>query len=172
MKQLNNIIFLIIRNFTFLGNMFPQLIVCLLLLKLDFRSGYYVTGLWGWSYVVNSLIKNSVRKPRPDPSKHKVNVSGFSFPSGHSLTSLVIYFSVAKYFDFSPEITTALYVVPFLLGLSRLYLRVHDPIDVLGGWSVAYLYLTFAEGFINHINDYFYDAFFYCYDLIMNFINL
>jgi undecaprenyl-diphosphatase len=119
---------------------------------IDFEKGYLVTGLWAWAYFLNIIIKNTVRKPRPDPSQHKIKVTGFSFASGHSLTSFVLYTSIVKIFAVPFPWAWILLALPFLLGLSRLYLKVHYPEDVIGGWFIAYAYLMFLGPWINEVH--------------------
>lgn len=149
-----------VRYFTFLGNIFPQFIICCYLLFLDFEIGYKVGSLWFWGYALNLLVKNTIRKPRPLRAYWKVpHVNGWSFPSGHSLVSLVLYWSIAKYFQVPMPFACVFYMMPFLLGLSRLYLRVHFPVDVLGGWTIAYFYLFFAERFVIDFNSKFISVF-------------
>ncbi len=134
--------FLIIRYFTFLGNFLPQFILALLLLIIDFDKGFQVGAIWGWGYILNFVIKKIVKKQRPDEAQWKVkHVTGTSFPSGHSLTSLVMYWSIAKYFEIAFPWAAILYLIPIGLGFSRLFLRVHHPEDVYMGWIIAYIYL-------------------------------
>ncbi len=146
--------FYVIRNFTLLGNIFPQFLFCVLLMFIDLEKGLYVTGLWGWAYAMNLVIKNTVRKARPDAALRRIHVSGYSFASGHAVTSLALYFSMAKYFgELMPEWLLALVLaMPFLLGLTRIYLRVHFWEDVIGGWLIAYAYLFFAGDLVNSLS--------------------
>lgn len=134
--------FLIIRYYTFLGNFLPQFILALLLLLIDFEKGFQVGAIWGWGYIINFVIKNTLKKKRPDKSLWKIDhVNGHSFPSGHSLTSLVMYWSIAKYFEIAFPWAVILFLIPIGLGLSRLYLGVHHKEDVYMGWIIAYIYL-------------------------------
>ncbi len=136
-----------VRYFTLLGNIFPQFIICLMLCAVDFERGFYVTGLWGWAYAMNLVIKNTVRKARPAEALRRITVKGYSFASGHAVTSLALYFAIARFFQ--PELSTMpqlyilVFVMPFLLGLSRIYLCVHFWEDVIGGWTIAYAYFCF-----------------------------
>lgn len=155
-EKIDKLIFKSIRYLTFLGNIFPQFLICMFIcFFLNFEKGYYITGLWGWSYFLNIIIKNTVRKPRPDHNGHRIKVKGFSFPSGHSLTSTVLYFSIAKYLGIAFPLNLVFYALPFLLGLTRLYLRVHYVEDVIGGWVIGYLYLCFLEDFVNKFHSLF-----------------
>jgi undecaprenyl-diphosphatase len=83
------------------------------------------------AYGANYLVKVAVRRPRPElaglPPLTSV-VSRLSFPSAHSTTS----FAAARaYAGLVP--TPALYTAAVLFALSRPYLGVHYPSDVIGG---------------------------------------
>jgi len=169
----NSLIFLLIRNFTFLGNIFPQFLICAsICLLVDFERGYYITGIWGWAYFTNLIIKNTIRRPRPDPTQHKVHVGGFSFASGHAFTSLALYFAIAEYFNDELSLWLKLIVLamPFLLGLSRLYLRVHYMTDVFGGWVISCLYLKFLSPYFTEFHRQFFEGFYAAAKLIFGWI--
>ncbi len=135
-----------LRYFTFLGNLFPQFLICLSLFFINVQQASEVFILWFFGYAVNFIIKNTIRKERPPKALWRVaHVNGHSYPSGHSLTSFVLYFSIAKYFLIPYPWVLLLYAMPFILGLSRLYLRVHHVEDVIGGWIIAYAYLQMAS---------------------------
>jgi len=116
-------------------------------MAVDFKRGFFVMGIWGWAYAMNLIIKHTVRKPRPDAALRRIAVKGYSFASGHAVTSLALYFSIAKFFQpelaAMPQLYIAVMAMPFLLGLSRVYLRVHFWEDVIGGWTIAYAYFCF-----------------------------
>jgi membrane-associated phospholipid phosphatase len=134
--------FLLIRYFTFCGNFLPQFILSLVLLVIDFEKGFQVGAIWGWGYILNFIIKKTFKKERPPKSEWKVDyVTGTSFPSGHSLTSLVMYWSIVKYFMIPMPWAIILFLIPIGLGLSRLYLGVHFKEDVIAGWIIAFTYL-------------------------------
>lgn len=137
--------------------MLPQALICVVLCFIDFKKGYFITGLWGWSYFLNAAIKNAAKIDRPNPGNHKVHVSGYSFPSGHSLTSLALYFPIARYFHLDEPMSMLVMALPFALGLTRIYFGVHRWIDIACGWLFAYAYLYFCEDFLNYTHNYFYD---------------
>jgi len=91
------------------------------------------------SVIINSLIKNFVEEPRPfliDPSVTVIFENGFGFPSGHTQQAALFFglliFYVRKWWVIIPS---ALWVG--LIGLSRMYLGVHYPTDVIGSICVA-----------------------------------
>lgn len=100
-------------------------------------SASLVSGLLGMGF-----LKALVRYPRPFvvldsfEGKYTQTATGYSFPSGHSTTAAGFYSAVA--FNFRKRglsIVCALLIV--LVGVSRLYLGVHWPLDVVGGWMLG-----------------------------------
>lgn len=94
--------------------------------------------------ILHNGAKYLIARPRPSAMLNYQPVESFSFPSGHALSSLCLYASVVWLITNRLEnsaIKAALWIVMvlfvILIGLSRLYIGVHFPTDVLAGWLAA-----------------------------------
>ena len=100
------------------------------------------------SIVSGSLVSHGLKliydRPRPDLVEHLVTIHTASFPSGHATMSTVVYLTLAslivrlvedwrvRIYVMSVAIATAV-----LIGVSRVYLGVHWPTDVMAGWAIG-----------------------------------
>lgn len=108
----------------------------------DKRFARYLTAVFMVGYWFNNVLKQAFDTARPTPDQVRVvrpEPSG-AFPSGHSMNPLMFWGAIALQAK-RKWITVGLAVVVFLIGLSRLYLGVHWPLDVIGGWTIGALML-------------------------------
>jgi membrane-associated phospholipid phosphatase len=94
---------------------------------------------------VNVLFKLIFHRQRPSLWQHLVNEGSYSFPSGHAMISSALALSVILLlwntrYRWQAVAAGSAYAV--LIGLSRLYLGVHYPSDVLAGWCVSLLWVV------------------------------
>jgi undecaprenyl-diphosphatase len=119
-------------------------IVGFLLLQRSYRAALFVLAAGSGGFVLNSLLKNEFSRTRPTIVPHLREVMSPSFPSGHALTSAAVYLTLgALLMRLSERRLTKFYCIGIamlataLVGLSRVYLGVHYPTDVLAGWLIG-----------------------------------
>lgn len=101
-------------------------------------------------FLLNQITKIIFLRPRP--SINIIDISGYSYPSGHSMMSLIFYGYLA-YIVYKSNlnktkkliINTFLITLIILIGLSRIYLGVHYTTDVIGGFILATIYLLIIK---------------------------
>ncbi len=108
--------------------------------------------------ILMDLLKNAIGRVRPDIVPHLMHEVSASFPSGHSMMSSVVYLTLAVllgetvarrrerayFFALGGIIIT-------LVGLSRIYLGVHYPTDVLAGWAAGTAWALFCWCIAQHL---------------------
>jgi undecaprenyl-diphosphatase len=98
---------------------------------------------------LSSALKALFRRPRPEVVPHLMRVYSSSFPSGHSIISAVVYLTLgallARTFRqrrFKFYFLAVAVVLTGLVGVSRVYMGVHYPTDVLAGWTAGLVWAT------------------------------
>lgn len=98
--------------------------------------------------IATSLLKTGFKVPRPEGFA-LINESSYSFPSGHALNAFLFYGALAYFayhFTKSKKLSAIALVgflmIVFLIGLSRIYLGVHHPSDVVAGYIFGFWLLV------------------------------
>ena len=114
----------------------------------DKRRGYYLLSVCFLGTLVNQFLKITCRVPRPwvrDPNftiveAARAEATGYSFPSGHSTNSVGTYGVIATE-SRNIWVRTVSIALCVLIPLTRLYLGVHTPADVLVGSAISLFFL-------------------------------
>jgi undecaprenyl-diphosphatase len=131
------------------------LAVCgFLLLARRYRTCLFVFSATGVGWLLNGVLKNLFNRPRPSVVPHLTETMSTSFPSGHAMLSAITYLTLgALLAQFAEQRRVKVYILSValflsvLVGFTRVYLGVHYPTDVLGGWVAGLawsLAVTFA----------------------------
>lgn len=153
--------------FSYTGNWQAVTAVCAVLLILPRTRTAYGVPLSASAVLcvaVYEFLKHAFRRPRPDAALHLLAQGGYSFPSGHSLTSMVVWgmlilligyyygsggrqlpiygkkYGEAPYFKEIRSVRIAMTILGlyiFFMGFSRIYVGVHWASDVLASWLLA-----------------------------------
>jgi undecaprenyl-diphosphatase len=124
-------------------------VIGFLLLQERYRTALVigVTSLGG--ELANTLLKSAFQRPRPTIVPHLRDAVSTSFPSGHAMESAIIYLTLgAMMMRVAERRLTKIYclslavLMTLLVGLSRVFLGVHYPTDVLGGWILGFIWAS------------------------------
>jgi undecaprenyl-diphosphatase len=115
----------------------------------DRDSVAIIIGLALVTQIIDALLKISVHRIRPEPLHAYTKLYLASFPSGHAMNAVATYGFIAILMARElPRLRRFLFVVvvvlSLLIGLARVYLQLHWPTDVLGGYCVGLLLLSIA----------------------------
>lgn len=116
-----------------------------LVLQGMWRRGLFVLAATTGAWFLDSGLKLIFQRARPVVVPHLRDVMTLSFPSGHALSSAVVYLTLgALSMRMAKGTITKFYcmavamLVTGLVGVSRVYLGVHYPTDVLAGWLIGF----------------------------------
>jgi undecaprenyl-diphosphatase len=124
-------------------------VVGFLLLQTRYHTALFVaiTGISG--ELVSAAMKQTFNRPRPTVVPHLRDVYTTSFPSGHAMESAIVYLTLgAILMRVTESRMTKLYclgmamLLTLLVGISRVYIGVHYPTDVLGGWIIGFVWAS------------------------------
>jgi undecaprenyl-diphosphatase len=119
-------------------------VVGFLWIQKKYHAMWLVVVAMAGGLIISTLLKNVFARPRPQLVTHLSHVYTSSFPSGHSMLSAVVYLTLgallarfiegrwSKFYFLSIAM-----LLTFLVGISRVYMGVHYPTDVLAGWTAG-----------------------------------
>ncbi|HVJ01508.1 MAG TPA: phosphatase PAP2 family protein [Sphingomonas sp.] len=115
---------------------------CFLALRRRFRSALLVVAATSLGALAVTLVKALIARSRPDLIDRLMEEASHSFPSGHAANSAIVYltlatllFPVVRGWRMRAFVLGVAMLLVGLIGVSRVYLGVHWPSDVLAGWA-------------------------------------
>ena len=143
------------KTITHIGDTIP--VICIMVIILILLKEYKDRLLFGSCALITIIY--IIQRPRPPLEERLVTQGGYSYPSGHAMMSLciygvLIYLLNKKIKDKKKKRTFSilLTILIILIGISRIYVRVHWPSDVLGGYLFTFTILMGCVEFNNHIS--------------------
>lgn len=129
-----------------------------LLLQRRWRVMFLVLFASFGGMLLSAVTKNVIDRDRPSVVPHLREVMTPSFPSGHATLSAVVYLTLGAVMAqvVKGRVTRAYcLVLPLIVvvavGLSRVYLGVHYPTDVLGGWALGLIWAIACWGVVTYL---------------------
>lgn len=107
----------------------------------------------GGAALINLLLKSIFERVRPDLWTQIVTEVSFSFPSGHAMGSSALALSIIVILWRTKWRTVSIVLGLFyviIIGVTRLYLGVHYPTDIIGGWLISLGWIAVVASFIFH----------------------
>jgi undecaprenyl-diphosphatase len=152
--------------FTFLGShefLIPANLVLIAYFLLIEKHKWYsikVPAIALSSLALMFILKHLFNRPRPSiPLLYEAK--GLSFPSGHALMSitfygLLIYIVFKTFRNEKAKWTLIIFLLLLILiiGFTRIYLRVHYTTDVIAGYCMGFLWLSFSIWLLNRLEKY------------------
>jgi membrane-associated phospholipid phosphatase len=134
-------------------------LLLLLFWCIDEKRGFRLTMLVIFSAWVNVSLKSLFKQPRPynlEPQVGLAREPSYGFPSGHAQSTLTLWaplssWILAKKKKYAVPVRAGALLFVLIIGFTRLYLGVHFPTDLLGGWLAAGIILTLVYFLSPHI---------------------
>lgn len=142
----NNGVDIFFKTITKCGNIIPVIIISIIVLLFTKNNIDKVTLCTTVLTTVasNQVLKHIICRPRPDHLR-LIKEGGFSFPSGHAMISMSLYglliYLVYKNINnkyLKVLLIIILSMIIILIGSSRIYVGVHYPSDILGGYLLSF----------------------------------
>lgn len=153
----------IMKFFTEIGSTKIVVILCLLSIFFLYKVLHHrmelllFIGVVIGSPILNKVLKEIFRRARPDLHR-LIEIGGYSFPSGHAMNAFTVYgiltFLLWKHIFIGSGRTLLLLGSSFfiiMIGVSRIYLGVHYPSDIIGGYFASGFWLATSIWFFQWV---------------------
>ena len=147
---------------TLFGQIFiPMSIICLIYWCINKKIGFYVLSTYLYGFLVNIFLKTTACIYRPWLLDSRVKpltqaiagATGYSFPSGHTSEVVTGFGSIAKSFWENKVLRYLCFIIIFFVMLSRNYLGVHTPQDVIVSFLIGVCLIFANEKLLKWIDD-------------------
>ena len=146
-------------HFTHIGDTIPVICIAVVLLLIlrKWKDRINLASCLALTVAINQILKHLIARPRPPLERRLIHQGGYSYPSGHSMAALCVY-GVLIYFcqtkiknkKIRIALTTLLTILILMIGISRIYVGVHYPSDVLGGYLLTIVILIIDITVVNN----------------------
>ncbi|WP_066254081.1 phosphatase PAP2 family protein [Neobacillus drentensis] len=155
----------VMKLFTFIGST-PVVIVIIILLIIFLKKVlhhrleliFLISAIIG-SAVLNQILKQVFHRIRPNFHR-LIDISGYSFPSGHAMNAFTVYVTISFLLwrhipsRWGRSLLICISTVMILaIGISRIYLGVHYPSDIIGGYLASGFWLAVAIWFFQYYKE-------------------
>lgn len=137
-----------------------------LIITLTILGAWYLTNRWQalqvavticGGVILNHFVKSIFTRPRPSINI-LLHYSGFSFPSGHSATVMVVFGSIIlilyrSHYRWRKWLISLLAMLILLVGFSRLYVGAHYLSDIIAGWSLGLIVISGIDLIFDYIKN-------------------
>jgi undecaprenyl-diphosphatase len=134
--------------------LFSVFTLVVLLVVRDRRGALQLLVASAGASVLTIVTKDIIERIRPTEAQHLIVVSGFSYPSGHSVSASALYLTIAiiagrhvRHSGLRVAIFLTVPVTLIMVGASRVYLGVHYATDVVSGISLGAAWALALAGF-------------------------
>lgn len=150
--------FLLVTQFGEAAILIPAL--CIIYWCFNKKQAFFLALNFFSALILNHILKITFCIERPwlrwqgeiaPVAKAKITATGYSFPSGHVATATSVYGGIALWYRKNKKIRIAAIVLILAVGLSRIYLGVHTPSDVLASFFAGLILLFLNLRIFNRI---------------------
>lgn len=155
----------VMKFFTFIGSTKFVIILSVFLifflymvLKHRLELILFVAAVMGTA-IINQLLKQFFHRARPDFHR-LIEIGGYSFPSGHAMSAFTVYVMISfllwRHISSRAGRSILLFfsvIMILIIGISRIYLGVHYPSDIIGGYLASGVWVSIAIFFFQYYKE-------------------